>query len=496
MGNTLFDPELYQKAQEESRYLLQNMVAPPGPPPTAEKPKEEKPTSPVTINIGEGIKWNPQVEGQPNIWQRMFSGRGGEEWYPPWMAEAQPFGPIPTKAIGPITPVLPPARETGGTGPSWKTIQDAIYRASGIQPGITDLRTGAQFTQEQADRLFNTPIPLRNENVSNALPFVKEVLPSGETRYVLEGGQGTLTLPKGWNAAEEGRKFMANFQPTVPGPIAPREISTYQAGEYPVMIGGRQVMMPRFVTGVEGAPGTGTREEWANYMARRPTEEPPTWTIPPAIEKQMGDLMKIIQSPDTWSGQRHAAAQALGDLGRMVAEQNRMARGAYEFGASFPLKEREVAAHEAGIPLRQYEAETHRFAAEQLAKHQEQIGKYFNVGAGQTVLNREGKPVYQAPFAPEHTSAIMHYAIAGSTEESPMGQKTINPMTFVGLMNMMGSRLGGGYKPITMKEVPKEWITPYIEGRIKKVKPNLKADTEEYRKLHKAYEDLLYMTGQ
>lgn len=77
-------------------------------------PYGSSPTRGITYTAGEsspdflpGIKYNPQVE-QPNIWQRMFSGRGGEEWYPPWTAEAQPFGPVPYKPI--------PTKSTGPEG--------------------------------------------------------------------------------------------------------------------------------------------------------------------------------------------------------------------------------------------------------------------------------------------------------------------------------------------------------------------------------------------
>lgn len=477
MGNTLFDPELYQKAQEESRYLLQNIVAPPGPPPAAEKPKQGNPTSPVTINIGnlpnlDLASSRTPVPPPAENWlerQRLMS-----QWAIPTTA-----GRLETeKAINRVNMMR--------TGPS---VIAPFELALGHEPGVYPIATRAGEPSKAEEPLWMQE--LRKTGTWSV----------GPEKFFFGGREVPVGTPGAMSGDELARRRilgaidMRETSPGVYAAIPPREISTYQAGEYPVMIGGKQVMMPRFVTGVEGAPGAGTREEWANYMARRPTEEPPTWTIPPAIEKQMGDLMKIIQSPDAWSGQRHAAVQAFGNLERMVAEQNRMARGAYEFGAMFPLKEREVAAQEAGIPIRQKEAETHRFATEQLAKYHDQMSKYFNVGAGQTVLNREGKPVYQAPFAPEHTAGIMHWAIAGATEEGLTG-KTINPMTFVGLMNMMGSRLGEGYKPITMKEVPKEWITPYIEGRIKKVKPSLKADTEEYKKLHKAYEDLLYMTGQ
>ncbi len=43
--------------------------------------------------------------------------------------------------------------------------------------------------------------------------ITKESLPSGETHYTLPGAEGTMTLPAGWNAQEEGRKYMAGMIP-------------------------------------------------------------------------------------------------------------------------------------------------------------------------------------------------------------------------------------------------------------------------------------------
>lgn len=439
---TIFDPELYRRTQEETRHLLQNKIAPPGPQPVAEK---RGPASPVTINVGAGGGWET-IAGKPTgtFWETIA---GGEP--PPIVPRSGGF-------------VAPPH-----TGP-------APWRGRPIPDRMSweDYSTPMSFGPVARDQALRSP-------------WTTENLGGGRKRYVLEGDQGWLEAGPG----APGGTIRDTF-PVIPS----RDIGTYQSGTKKVNIFGKEVEVPIFTTGVEGAPNTGTRGEWAS-MGNRGVEQP-QWTIPENVQKQMDHLMKVITSPDAYAAQRHAAANALGSLERMVAEQNRQARGAYEFGQRMPLFEREAAAREAGIPIQQQQADTQRFVAEQTVKYQDQMSKHITAGPGTTVIDREtGKPVFKGAFAPERTAGLMNYALSAATEEGLTG-KTVNPLTFIGVMNMMGSRLGEDYKPITIKEVPKEWISPHIENRIKRIKPGLKTDSDEYRKLYEVYEKALYMTGQ
>ncbi len=490
MGNTIFDPELYRRAQEETRELLKNRVAPPG---LTTNQKTKVTPSPVTINVGTGT-------GPFNISDPYVSGKPRQDplFY---LRERQTEPPV-------LSAMPPPAP---GTPPGWLERQRLMS-----QWAIPT--TGGLPTEKVMMRDMMRDYPPVLARGGGSMPPVLESMPPVLAKggveppigagpeegvfyqYTGRGGELAFTdrpgvIPPGTDFQKRRWADVGHLPQAGQFPIPParelgqavqfpaREISTYQTGWSPAMVGGRQVMLPSFTHGIEGAPNTGTRAEWASYMGRQRGE-------PSQEEEMMRLAMNVIRSPYGYTpSQRSAAAEIFGDITRNRIERERLARGAYEFEKMFPLRREELG-------IRQGEADTHRFVAEQAAKHQEEIGKHITVPSGTTVIDRAtGKPIYQASFAPERAAGIIQYAIAAATEEGLTG-KTVNPMTFVGMMNMMGSRLGEGYKPITMKEVPKEWVSPYIENRIKRIKPNLKAESDEYKKLYEVYEKALYMTGQ
>jgi len=434
MGNTIFDPDLYRRTQEESRYLLRNIVAPPGPPPTP-KPKEEKPIpAPVNINIGAGIP------GQETL--------APEEWTPPtWFNPSLPLAGNVASMIQGIPPAeLTPGRE-GFVAPPWM----------GPRPW------------------GGRPIPQAWEDYTRGA--IPSAIPT-EGRFRI--GEGP------W------REFPGEYWQTPPASAGLSVIPGSAGGRMITQtINGRQLTLPASAMAEVLAkeaerPYEIVRTPWGQMrVARTPAVQAPEFAIPPEIQRGMEGFLKVIQSPTAKMKQKRAAAQSLAELGRTAAEQSQFALDVYKQRLGIPLKEQEMA-------IRGREAETHRFAAENLAKYHEAIATgYKEAHPGTAIYDpRTGQVKTQVPYNPEHFSNILHWTVAGATETSPTGERFVNPISFLTLFNLSAQN-SPGMRPMTLKQVPREWLTPYIERNIQRVDRKLKPGTKEYENEFNTYMKML-----
>jgi len=149
-----------------------------------------------------GITYNPNRGPltQPGGLGGFLKERG---WTGTMPGTVSAFTPPPEERItglgtkeNPYTNLSGPDLTTKG-GLTWDQINNAILRQSGIQTGITGMKgtpfEGMEFTQEQADALFNKPIPVGGGPGKNTLESLWGIKREGNV-FTLPGGEGTMTV--------------------------------------------------------------------------------------------------------------------------------------------------------------------------------------------------------------------------------------------------------------------------------------------------------------
>jgi hypothetical protein len=207
----------------------------------------------------------------------------------------------------------------------------------------------------------------------------------------------------------------------------------------------------------------------------------------------MAELTRIIQAPvgAYTTGQRHTAAAALGDLNKQVSEMNRYQADLWKTQMGYPLEERKTAATEMGALAHAKTAEAQLMMA---GPHADYFKKLATEGQlvppGYAIFSPESrKAIFENPQKSEAFAPLARDAIVASMEETPTG-KIVNPFAFMGYMNLMGKTVakerGQEWKDITVKEMNREMVAPYIH-RIIQTNPKtskLKPDSREYQQLY------------
>jgi hypothetical protein len=207
----------------------------------------------------------------------------------------------------------------------------------------------------------------------------------------------------------------------------------------------------------------------------------------------MAELTKIIQAPvgAYTTGQRHAAAAALGDLNKQVSEMNRYQADMWKTQMGYPLEERKTIATEMGALAQARTAEAQLMMAGPHADYfKKMAGEGQLVPPGYAIFSPESrKAIFENPQKSEAFAPLARDAILASMEETPTG-KIVNPFAFMGYMNLMGKTVakerGQEWKDITVKEMNREMVAPYIH-RIIQTNPKtskLKPESKEYQQLY------------
>jgi hypothetical protein len=134
----------------------------------------------------------------------------------------------------------------------------------------------------------------------------------------------------------------------------------------------------------------------------------------------------------------------------------------------------------AGIPVREKEAETHRFAAEELSKH---YGSPVQISPGGSLVSKEGKVLFKSDLKPENTAGLWGDWLKFSFDADMYGRSTFNPIKSAWAYNQMFANQPG-FKPKTIKDFDQTMTAPFVQQYIQNDPRNakLKPGTKEYKK--------------
>jgi hypothetical protein len=487
---TQFDTDLEEKARQNAQNMLRNAISPPGTPAeTPAAPGKDK-TSPVTINIG--------GSNEPNWLQRQIG-------------EATAIGKnlalaaqMPAAGLNWANQNLVPPM-TGGYkfGSEFN-----IAGVPGATPGTVYDRMVENLYPWVKPREFSIPAMLGmvrvpgRETIPAVIPPPGELAPGHAPGQTLSRAQEIIDMAKNAQGGYEAAPPNVGWFQVEGGP---RQTITDEYWKTPIPGRGSFNVIPGSAAGPAWAPPVTVRMYGKDYTLpastvaelgrtfQREAPRTPEWTIPPEYESKMTELNKIIQAPTgTYtSGQRHAAAAALGDLNRQVGEMNKQAVDLWKTQMGLPLEERKTAATEMGAAASMKNAEA---AIMQAGPHAEYFQKLAKEGTlvppGYAIFNPETrKSMFENPAKSEAMAPLARDALLASTEDTTTG-KIVNPFAFMGYMNLMGRTVakerGQEWQDITVKNMNREMVAPYIH-RIIQTNPktaNLKPTSKEYQQLY------------
>ena len=239
--------------------LPEGGMQPPTENPAMGLPSGPQQTQPYLVGEGGPELFTPQASGQITPISRQYGTPEGEidtptgpvqkaipqftsptgegtYTFPSWGGGELPEGSTsmartPTRIFPESWNVFPPGSNIGNILTRKPTPGFEFEKSIFGEPS-TEMVRGPTGTYEQVPtagftaRPYVGPAPWRNVPTTPApTPSVpstpeglakwgitRDILPTGETRYTLPGTEGTMTLPSGWNAAEEGRKGMAGMK--------------------------------------------------------------------------------------------------------------------------------------------------------------------------------------------------------------------------------------------------------------------------------------------
>ncbi|MEO0249444.1 MAG: hypothetical protein ABIN58_07865, partial [candidate division WOR-3 bacterium] len=356
----------------------------------------------------------------------------------------------------PVAPQFSGQQSQGGM--NWPTIQSAIQRYAGFQPGVTDIAKGYQLTQEQANRLLNQPL---------AQPAAQPIPAPTVGWYQIEGQPRQVITDEYWKTPVQGG---GSFN-VIPGSAA----GPQWAPPVTLTVGGKEYTLPAT-----------TVIDLAKNLPKE-TPKPPEWTIPPQFESKIDELTKIIQAPPgTYTiDQRNLAAHALSDLNRQVLEFNKGQMDVWRAQMGYPLQEREVAARERGAEAQAMGATAQLMTAGPHAEYYRKLAKEGQlVPPGYAVFSPETQQkLFEHREKSEPIWRYIHDAMAFATEKTPTGEEFRNPASFVGYLNMIGKVFDiEELKNLKFKDLSQSFIAPYIH-RLLQTSPktqNLKPGSAEY----------------
>jgi hypothetical protein len=488
---TQFDTELEEKARQNAQNMLRTAIAPPGPAPgTQPTPDKEKKSSPVTINIAganEPTWLEQQIGGAKALGQNLG------------LAAQMPAAALNwanQNLIPPMTGGYKFGREfnVGGVpGGTPGTVYDKMVE--NLYPWVKpkEFFTPAAFGLVPVPGRKTTPpvIPPPGELAAGHVPGqtlsrAQEIIDMAKNA---RGGYEAAPSNVGWFQVEGG----------------PRQTITDEYWQTPIPGRGSFNVIPGSAAGPAWAPPVTVRMYGKDYTLpastvaelgrtfQREAPKTPEWTIPPEYESKMAELTKIIQAPvgAYTTGQRHAAAAAFGDLNKQVSEMNKYQADMWRTQMGYPLEERKTAATEMGALAQARNAEAQLMLAGPHADYFKKLaGEGQLVPPGYAIFSPESrKAIFENPQKSEAFAPLARDAVLASMEETPTG-KIVNPFAFMGYMNLMGKTVakerGQEWKDITVKEMNREMVAPYIH-RIIQTNPKtskLKSDSKEYQQLY------------
>ena len=489
---TQYDTDLEERARQNAQNMFQNAIAPPGPPAASATPaKEQKP--PVTINIG-GEPRNPYANLlDPGFYASMGKNLGLAAQLP-----AAAINWANQNIIPPLTGGYKFGSEfsvggvPGGTPGTvyQKMIENAYPYASaktfpemfGMVPAPGRERppavippSGGPFNIETASYTpqltgYKNPGPI--DMVKNTQGGY-EAAPSNVGWFQIEGGPRQTITDEYWRTPIPGRGSLNVIPGSAAGPAWAPPVT--------IRMFGKDYTLP-----------AATAAELGRTFERE-APRTPEWTIPPEIDTQMKDLSKIISAPmgAVTSSQRQTAANRLEGFNRQVAEMNKQTVDLWKTQMGYPLEERKTAATEMGALAHAKTAEAQLMMA---GPHADYFRKLASEGQlvppGYAIFSPESrKAIFENPQKSEAFAPLARDAIVASMEETPTG-KIVNPFAFMGYMNLMGRTVGKErgqeWKDLTVKEMNREMVAPYIH-RIIQTNPKtskLKPDSKEYQQLY------------
>ena len=484
---TQFDTELEERTRQRAQNLFQNAVAPPGPP--AATATTEKKTSPVTINVGGGIESsNPSTAFNPTmsflIPKEMQRGLGsvavGAAGLPvSWGVDrAADLLNAANRGLGAMTGYqFPGTIERNRTQDALDLIRMGgrdIASSLGMVPAPT--RTTPTFSIPNDIAISHTPGLAGADRViemAKAPGGGYEAAPSNVGWFQIEGGPKTTITDEYWKTPMTGRGSFNVIPGSAAGPA--------WAAPVTVRMFGKDYTLP-----------AATVAELGNTFQREGNRTP-KFEIPTDMQNQMDAYSKIIQAPQGayTTGQRAAAASALNNLNTQATQMNQQAIDVWKAQMGYPLEERKTTATEMGALAHAKTAEAQLMMAGPHADYFKKLAAEGTlVPPGYAIFNPETrKAMFENPAKSEAFAPLARDALLASTEDSPTG-KVVNPFAFMGYMNLMGKTVsrerGQEWKDITVKDMNKEMVAPYIH-RIIQTNPKtmkLKPTSKEYQQLY------------
>jgi len=138
-----------------------------------------------------------------------------------------------------------------------------------------------------------------------------------------------------------------------------------------------------------------------------------------------------------------------------------------------------MALQEAGLPIKRYEAETHRLASERLANQP------FQITPGGALVSREGKVLFQSSLKPENTAGLWNDWFKMSHGTDAFGNPgPFDPIKASWSYNMMFKNQPD-FKPIGIKDFDRSMVAPFIHQYIQQhpKTSGLKPDSKKYQEL-------------